>query len=217
MKILGGLLSPFVMRAVLVARMKGHEIPVEMPEGGIKSEAYLRLNPFGKMPTLLDGDFALPESAVIAEYLEEVLDGPPLLPADARSRARVRLLARAADLYLAPALTPIFRAREAPEAVPQALDMLGAVLGQLEALRGADSAHAAGEAPTLADAALMPVFFFLDAFDRPHGTARLLAEKAPRLAAWWARARETEAGRRMVAEMAEALSAFRESRLRAAS
>ncbi len=208
MKLLGGLLSPFVMRAVLVARLKGHEIPVEMPEGGLRSEAYLRLNPFGKMPTLLDGDFALPESAVIAEYLDEVLEGPRLLPDEPRARARARLLARAADLYVAPALTPIFRAREVPEAVPAARESLQTALGQVERLRPAGAPHAAGEHLTIADATLMPVFFFLDAFESPFGTATILAEAAPGLAAWWKAARQTAHGARMVEEMGAALAAF---------
>ena len=71
MKLYGGLLSPFVMRVVLTARAKGIELPVEMPEGGIKSDAFLALNPMGKMPCLVDGDFALPESSVIIDYLED--------------------------------------------------------------------------------------------------------------------------------------------------
>jgi glutathione S-transferase len=208
MKLLGGLLSPFVMRAVLVARFKGHEIPVELPADGLKSAAYLRLNPFGKMPTLVDGDFALPESAVIAEYLDEVLDGPPLLPADPRARARARLMARVADLYMAPALTPVFRAREAPDAVPAALDSLRTVLGQLESLRPAGATHAAGDSITIADATLMPVFFFLDAFDGPFGAARILGDAAPGLSAWWTEAKRTPEGARMVSEMASALAAF---------
>lgn len=208
MKLLGGLLSPFVMRAALVARMKGHDIPVEMPADGIKSEAYLKLNPFGKMPTLVDGDFSMPESAVIAEYFDEVLDGPSLLPADPRARARARLMARVVDLYLAPALTPVFRAREAPEAVPAALESLRTVLGQLESLRPPGATHAAGDGVTIADATLMPVFFFLDAFEGPFGTARILAEAAPGLSAWWTEAKRTPEGARMVSEMASALAAF---------
>ena len=43
------------------------DLPVEMPEGGIKCDAFLKLNPMGKMPCLVDGDFALPESAVIID------------------------------------------------------------------------------------------------------------------------------------------------------
>jgi glutathione S-transferase len=195
------------MRAALAARFKGHDLPVAMPEGGLKSPAYLALNPLGKMPCLEDGDFHLPESAVIAEYLEEVLEGPSLLPGDARARAKARLLARFADLYLAPALTPIFRARDNPEAVPAALEALSTALGQLEALRGADTAWAAGDAPSLADATLMPVFFFLDAFDGAFGTAKLL-DRHPGLKAWWARAKASDEGQRMVAEQGAALAAF---------
>ncbi|WP_448581551.1 glutathione S-transferase family protein [Thermaurantiacus sp.] len=207
MRVYGSLLSPYVMRAVLAARLKGHDLPVAMPEGGLKSPAYLAMNPIGKMPCLADGDFHLPESAVIAEYLEEVLEGPSLLPGDAKARAKARLLARFADLYLAPALTPIFRARDNPEAVPAALEALSNALGQLEALRGADTAWAAGDTPSLADATLMPVFFFLDAFDGTFGTAKLL-DAHPGLKAWWARARASDEGRRMVAEQGAALAAF---------
>jgi glutathione S-transferase len=48
------------------------------------------LNASGKVPVLDDG-FALPESAVIMEYLEERYPEPPLLPADSSARARARL------------------------------------------------------------------------------------------------------------------------------
>jgi glutathione S-transferase len=207
MKLYGGLLSPFVMRAVLAARMKGHEIAVEMPEGGIKSEAYLALNPMGKMPCFVDGDFALPESAVIAEYLDETLSGPKLLPEDPKARAVVRLLARMTDLYLVPALTPIFRARENPEAVPAALDTLSAVLAQLEQVRPHHMSHAATNGWSLADATLMPGFFFLDAFNGAFGTADRL-DATPGLKAWWAMVKATPEGSRMMAEQAAGLAAF---------
>lgn len=208
MKILGGLLSPFVMRAALVARFKGHDLPVEMPEGGLKSEAYLALNPLGKMPCLVDGDFALPKSAVIAEYLDEVLPGPKLLPEEPKARARVRLLARAVDLYVAPPLTALFRAGDDPDAVAQAKSELGAALGKLEALRPAGATWLGGEAPSLADATAMPVFFFLDTFEPRHGTLQLL-DPCPGLKRWWAMARATAEGQRMMAEQQAGLAAFR--------
>ncbi|MFN3370263.1 MAG: glutathione S-transferase family protein [Sphingomonadaceae bacterium] len=207
MRLLGGLLSPYVMRAALAARMKGFDIPVEMPAGGIKGPDYLALNPMGKMPTLIDGDFALPESAVIAEYLEEVLDGPSILPGGPEERARARLLARVGDLYLAPALTGIFRAREAPDGVPAAIAGTKTALAHLDALRPAHAQWLAGDEHSLADATVMPIFFFLDAFEQPFGTASLIAAHEG-LAHWWARARATEHGIRMVSEMSAALAAF---------
>jgi glutathione S-transferase len=41
---------------------------------------------------VLDDGFALPESAVIMEYLEELHPEPPLLPADLGARAGARLV-----------------------------------------------------------------------------------------------------------------------------
>lgn len=207
MRLLGGLLSPFVMRCVLAARFKGENLVVEMPEGGIKSPEYLALNPMGKMPVLVDGDFALPESMVIIEYLDEVLDGPKLLPDVPEGRALARLLARVADLYVGPHLTAIFQARQNPDAVPAAIENLREGLGYLERLRPAHAECLAGAEHSVADATLMPLFFFLDAFDGPFGTSKLIAER-PGLARWWEAQKATELGARMVAEMGAALAAF---------
>jgi glutathione S-transferase len=50
-------------------------------------------NPTGRVPVIEDGGCAMPESAVIMEYLEERHPEPPLLPADpaVRAFARVRI------------------------------------------------------------------------------------------------------------------------------
>jgi len=49
-------------------------------------------NPSGKVPVLEEDAWVLPESAVIAEYLNERYPEPPLLPADPAERAIARLL-----------------------------------------------------------------------------------------------------------------------------
>jgi hypothetical protein len=53
---------------------------------------------------------------------------------------------------------------------------------------------------------MMPVFFFLDAFDRLGTTSRL--DAAPGLKAWWTMAKATPEGSRMMAEQGAALAAF---------
>jgi glutathione S-transferase len=48
-------------------------------------------NATGRVPVIEEGDWVLPESAVILEYLEERFPEPPLLPADPADRAEARL------------------------------------------------------------------------------------------------------------------------------
>ncbi len=58
---------------------------------------YLKLNPNGVVPTLVDGGRVVIESTVICEYLDGAYPAPPLRPAGARGRARMRLWAKRLD------------------------------------------------------------------------------------------------------------------------
>ena len=206
MKLYGIKLSPFVMRPVLVARAKGHELEPEAFEGGIKSEAYLALSPLGKMPLLVDGDFALPESQVIADYLNATLSGPSLVPADPKTAARMRLIVRLTDIYIVPHVGGVFNARDKPEGLAPAIAAIGEALGHIEHFRVGDDAFVVGDSFTIADAVLIPLFFFFDAFDRTMQTGALVAVR-PGLASWWARAKASELGARCIAEQAAGLKA----------
>lgn len=66
---------------------------VDLRQGEQKSAAYLALNPQGLVPALETGDAVLTQSPAILEWLEETHPTPPLLPADATSRALVRGMA----------------------------------------------------------------------------------------------------------------------------
>ena len=211
MRLYGIHLSPFVMRPLLVARAKGHDLPLEMPEGGIKTDSYLAMTPMAKMPLLHDGDFHLPESQVIAEYLDVTLDGPKLISADAKTAARERLLVRILDVYIVPELGALFQGREKPEGVGPALEKLGAAMGYLEHFRQAEDVFAIGDRFSIADAAMIPLFFFFDAFSGSMPTAELIAAQ-PGLAAWWARAKASDLGARAVAEQSEGLRAMMAAR-----
>lgn len=61
---------------------------------------YLKINPKGVVPVLIDGDQTLTESAIICEYLNDKFPDPPLMPSDPLSRARVRLWMQPVDDYL---------------------------------------------------------------------------------------------------------------------
>jgi glutathione S-transferase len=51
---------------------------LEFSKGDHKAQAYLRLNPRGKVPTLKDGDFVVYESLAIMSYLDRKYPDPPL-------------------------------------------------------------------------------------------------------------------------------------------
>ena len=83
---------PFAWRVRLTAREKGLSfewIPFDAHSPDARAA---RHNPRRRSPLLWDDGFVLEESLVIAEYLEESGGGRALLPADAKERARARLL-----------------------------------------------------------------------------------------------------------------------------
>lgn len=58
---------------------------------------YLKLNPNGVVPTLVDGGTAIIESTVINEYIDDAWPDPPLRPQSAPDRARMRLWTKQLD------------------------------------------------------------------------------------------------------------------------
>ncbi|HTV37936.1 MAG TPA: glutathione S-transferase family protein [Xanthobacteraceae bacterium] len=61
---------------------------VDLLQGAQHTPAYLAINPTGRTPTLLDGDFTLWESNAILQYLAEKISNS-LWPKDARSRVDI--------------------------------------------------------------------------------------------------------------------------------
>jgi glutathione S-transferase len=64
-------------------------LPVNLLAGENRHPDFLRLNPTGKTPVLVDGDLVLSESAAIVLYLAEKYPDKGLLPADLKTRAEV--------------------------------------------------------------------------------------------------------------------------------
>lgn len=97
-------------RVRVALNLKGlaaHETFVNMDAGEQRSEAYLKINPLGGLPTLVEtGHPPITQSLAILEFLEETQPLPALLPADRHGRARVRSLCNmlAADTH--PLITP---------------------------------------------------------------------------------------------------------------
>ena len=72
MKLYNANLSPNAMRVRAVANELGialEVIDVDLRSGGNRTKEFLALNPNGKVPVLVDGDFVLWESRAINAYL----------------------------------------------------------------------------------------------------------------------------------------------------
>ena len=62
-------------------------VSVNLLEGEHKRPEFLRLNPAGKVPVLVDGDLVIPESAAIVLYLADKYPEKALLPVEPALRA----------------------------------------------------------------------------------------------------------------------------------
>ncbi|NKI16732.1 glutathione S-transferase family protein [Spongiibacter sp. KMU-166] len=80
--------SPFVRKVLVLLDLKQvpYELVPQMPFA--RDENYQKLNPLGKIPTLVDGDLTLGDSKVICRYLESAYPDTPLYPADIKDRGR---------------------------------------------------------------------------------------------------------------------------------
>ena len=191
-------LCPYVQRAVIVAAEKGisyERIDIDLAD---KPDWFLAISPTGKVPVLevVDEDGRsriLFESAVIAEYLDEI-SGERLLPSDPVDRARERAwielasatLANIGQLYSAPT-------RETFETQKSALERRLATLETEIA-----GPWFAGDLFGLADAAFGPMFRYLDVFDWRLG--RPVAERPSKVRAWSAALAERPSVRTAVAD-----------------
>jgi glutathione S-transferase len=159
--------------------------------GDHKKPDFLRLNPRGRVPTIVDDGFALYESSAICEYLEERFPSPPLLPADLQGRAVVRRLCAESQLYVDGAgedflaMTLFGYRRGSAEEIDEGREKLAAELARWEPVLEGD--YLAGAALSMADFALYPQLMMLRRLDQRRPEHRAGELIGPRLAAWMKR------------------------------
>jgi glutathione S-transferase len=104
-------------RIVLAEKDLSYEtVPVDLKAGEQKRPEFLKLNPFGKVPVLIDDEVIVYDSTVINEYIEDEYPHPQLMPADSAARARVRTFEDYADNAFITATGTIMRELRRPEA-----------------------------------------------------------------------------------------------------
>ena len=153
--------SSYSCKTRIILDHKGVEWVSMAPPDGYGSTAYRAIIPAGTIPAIDQDGFRLADSEAIAEYLDETVKAPAMLPADARLRARARETSRFHDTRLEPLLRGCF-AHVAPatrdlEIVSANLSLLEKRLGQL-ALMVAPSPLLFGDQLTITDCGFVPSF-----------------------------------------------------------
>lgn len=203
---------------------------VDLPNKQNLDADYLKLNPLGVVPTLVDDGKPIIESSIICEYLEDKYPQPRLRPADPWLTARMRYWMKHIDIKLHPAcgalqwpllMRPGLMARTQAERealldrIPEkprrerqrrlvqqgldAPDVVDAVKTYVNTIADMEQTLAefrwlAGEAFSLADAAMAPYFQTLYQFG---WTA--MYESKPAVADWFRRISQRDSYRTAVA------------------
>jgi glutathione S-transferase len=102
---------PFCRKARVALAEKGlkyERVFVDLRKREQKKEEFLKLNPYGKVPVLVDNGTVMYESSVINEYLDENYPDPPLMPSSPADRARVRILVDFCESHFHPSWFNIY-------------------------------------------------------------------------------------------------------------
>jgi glutathione S-transferase len=103
-------------RIVLAEKDLSYEtVPVDLNAGEQKRPEFVKLNPFAKVPVLIDDEVIVYDSTIINEYLEDEYPHPQLMPPDSAARARVRTFEDYADNAFIPVTGTIMRELRKPE------------------------------------------------------------------------------------------------------
>ncbi len=92
MNLYSGTTCPFSQRCRIVLFEKGMDFQVIDVDLFAKPEDIAMVNPYGRVPVLVERDLILYEPNIINEYIDERFPHPQLMPADPIMRARARQL-----------------------------------------------------------------------------------------------------------------------------
>ena len=86
-----GTACPFSHRCRIVLYEKGMDFEIRDVDLHDKPDDIAAMNPYSRVPILVERDLTLYESNIINEYIDERFPHPQLMPADPVMRARARL------------------------------------------------------------------------------------------------------------------------------
>lgn len=170
-------------------------IEPRMQDGDLKKAEYLAMNPNGKVPLLVDGDFKLWESRAIMQYLASTKPGNELWPADARKQADIARwqfweashLSRGTGPFAFENLfKPLFMKQEADPVALKAGEKEFHTFAPVLNAQLESNKFVAGDKLTLADFSVGACFSYAEPSRLPWGDYK-------HIQAWWARLGEVPA------------------------
>ncbi|RMH50368.1 MAG: stringent starvation protein A [Zetaproteobacteria bacterium] len=135
------------------------ELPVttiELDDPDNLPEEFLKLNPYGKLPTVVDRDDVFFEPTIINEYLDERYPHPPLKPGSPAARAKMRL----AVLHIEQEIYPLYFNWERVKKKSEPMKKIRAYLKTLDQ-HFARATWFVADQYTLADITLAPALYRL--------------------------------------------------------
>jgi glutathione S-transferase len=190
---------PYAHRSRLALLEKGvafEHIEIDLAD---KSERFLAVSPYGKVPALFHAGKTIYESVIINEYLDEVFPDPPLMPESYAFRAKARIWTHYCNEYFTPDLYAVIRNREPgkhAELAARAAERLRFVEREAFGKLSGEGPYWFGSQVSLTDLAWYPYFERLPAWTHYRGFD--IPDDCPRLAAW----AEAMAGRPAVRKIA---------------
>jgi glutathione S-transferase len=207
--------SPFGRAVLATLTEKGAPFKfVGLNPGSVKSEPHVSRHPMGRVPVIEHDGFMLYETQAILRYIDRVVPGTPLTPADPKALARMDQVMNISDWYLFQGVNSVigFNRIVAPRllgmpcdeaAIAAAMPQAHTVFRELSRLLGSNT-FLVGDQLSLADLIVIPHVDLLS--ETPEWAA--LTAATPNLASWLERMntraslRQTTWGR--VAELAVA-------------
>jgi glutathione S-transferase len=164
------------------------QVPIDVLKGEPKSPEHRERHPFGKVPVVDVDDFRIIETPAITRYLDVVLPGIRLVPADPKDAARMDMVVSIIDSYgygpiiggvVAYHLFPEFVGGKNKEMHQAGLENGKKVMAELMKLKGSSPYLAGGEI-SIADLYLAPLVAYVAM--TPHRDEFL---EIPGVSAWW--------------------------------
>ena len=207
-----GDLSPYSakVRMQIYAMGVSDDFSFELPVVQFFSGKLKEVSPIGRIPILKTNEGLVPESEVIAEYIDELYPQQSLVGNTPMERANIRVLSRIADTYLMDNIFLALGQMRVPEPNQAIIDLLTAQVVRgvtaLEEYLTADGYAAGGTELTRADCSLVPALYMCDR------TLPRLGISNPVLGlvkteAYWGRIQQNEHAARVIAEMDRGLKA----------